>query len=260
VRIHNTNTRKIIVSRFGMDGEEAAVAGDLAIDGVAGTGAPIRLEFIEPGGAKTGKLLPTEKVVDQLEVAGGVVTASLIDAANPCVFVPAIAVGATATEQPAEIDGHQGLKAKLEAIRRAASVAMGIASDLDKAGSISVPLVALVAPPTAMGVLSGRKLAAADMDIAVRMMSNGQAHRATPLTGALCLAVTARIPGSIPNEMVRRLAPGVSQIRIGHASGVIVVDAEIDQRKDGHPHARFAAVYRTARRLFDGRIHYRAER
>jgi 2-methylaconitate isomerase len=261
VRIHNTNTRKIIVSRFGMDGEEAAVAGDIAIDGVAGTGAPIRLEFIEPGGAKTGKLLPTGKAVDQLEVGGGVpVTASLIDAANPCVFVPAVAVGATATEQPAEIDSRQELKAKLEAIRRAASVAMGIASDLDKAASISVPLVALVAPPTAMGVLSGRKLAAADMDIAVRMMSNGQAHRATPLTGALCLAVTARIPGSIPNEMVRRLAPGVSQIRIGHASGVIMVDAEIDQPKDGHPHARFAAVYRTARRLFDGRIHYRAAR
>jgi len=39
-----------------------------------------------------------------------------------------------------------------------------------------------------------------------------------------------------------------------------VVDAEIDQPKDGHPHARFAAVYRTARRLFDGRIHYRSER
>ena len=134
------------------------------------------------------------------------------------------------------------------------------APDLDKAASISVPLVALVAPPAGMGVLSGRKLAAADMDIAVRMMSNGQAHRATPLTGALCLAVATRIPGSIPNEMVRRLAPDVSQIRIGHASGVIVVDAKIDQPKDGHPHARFAAVYRTARRLFDGRVHYRAER
>jgi len=115
VRIHNTNTRKMIVSRFAVDGAEAAVAGDMAIDGVAGTGAPIRLEFIEPGGAKTGKLLPTGNAVDQLEVAGGVpATASLIDAANPCVFVPAFAVGATATEQPAEIDSHQELKAKLE--------------------------------------------------------------------------------------------------------------------------------------------------
>ena len=70
VRIHNTNTKKIIVSRFGMDGDEAAVAGDMALDGVAGTGAPIRLEFMEPGGAKTGKLLPTGKAADMLEVQG----------------------------------------------------------------------------------------------------------------------------------------------------------------------------------------------
>src|SRR5262249_34721459 len=103
------------------------------------------------------------------------------------------------------------------------------------------------------------KPAETNMDIAVRMMSNGQAHRATPLTGALCLAVATRIPGSIPNKMAQRLAPDVSQIRIGHASGVIVVDAKIDQSKDG-PHAQFAAVYRTARRLLDGRVHYQAER
>ena len=104
VRIHSTNTKKIIVSRFGMDRDEAAVAGDMALDGVAGTGAPIRLEFIEPGGAKTGKLLPTGKAVDQLEVAGGaLVTASLVDAANPCVFVPAVAVG----------DAHIGVRLRV---------------------------------------------------------------------------------------------------------------------------------------------------
>ena len=261
VRIHNTNTKKIIVSRFGMDGDEAAVAGDMTLDGVAGTGAPIRLEFMEPGGAKTGKLLPTGKAADMLEVPGvGRVPVSMVDAANPCVFVPAEAIGATATERPTEIEGNPQLLAKLEAIRRAASVAMGIAPDLEKAGSLSVPFVAFVAPPVAMTVLSGRKLAPADMDIAVRMMSNGQAHRATPLTGALCLAVATRIPGSIPNEMARRLAEGASQIRIGHASGVIVVDARISPAKaGGQPHAEYAAVYRTARRLFDGRVHYRAE-
>jgi len=112
----------------------------------------------------------------------------------------------------------------------------------------------------AMPVLSGRQLQAADMDIAVRMMSNGQAHRATPLTGALCLAVATRIRGSIPNEMARRLAPGASQIRIAHASGVIVVDAKISEPRLGQPHAEHAAVYRTARRLFEGRVHYRAGR
>jgi len=261
VRIHNTNTKKIIVSRFGMDGDEAAVAGDMALDGVAGTGAPIRLEFMEPGGAKTGKLLPTGKAADILQVPRvGRMPVSMIDAANPCVFVPAEAIGATATEPPTEIEGNSQLMAKLEAIRRAASVAMGIAPDIEKAGNLSVPIVAFVAPPVAMSVLSGRKLAVGDMDIAVRMMSNGQAHRATPLTGALCLAVATRIPGSIPHEMARRLAEGASQIRIGHASGVIVVDARIGQATGGQPYAEYAAVYRTARRLFDGRVHYRAER
>jgi 2-methylaconitate cis-trans-isomerase PrpF len=261
VRIHNTNTKKIIVSRFGMDGDEAAVAGDMALDGVAGTGAPIRLEFMEPGGAKTGMLLPTGKAADILQVPGvGRMPVSMIDAANPCVFVPAEAIGATATEPPTEIEGNSQLMAKLEAIRRAASVAMGIAPDIEKAGNLSVPIVAFVAPPVAMSVLSGRKLASGDMDIAVRMMSNGQAHRATPLTGALCLAVATRIPGSIPHEMARRLAEGTSQIRIGHASGVIVVDARIGLVTGGQPHAEYAAVYRTARRLFDGRVHYRAER
>ena len=41
--------------------EDGALAanGDLALDGVAGTAAPIKLEFLDPGGAKTGKLLPT---------------------------------------------------------------------------------------------------------------------------------------------------------------------------------------------------------
>src|SRR5436190_7855486 len=261
VRIHNTSTKKIVVARFGMDGGEAAVSGDMALDGVGGTGAPIRLEFMQPGGAKTGKLLPTGRAADMLEVPGlGRVPASMVDAANPCVFVPADAIGATATELPTEIEQDSQLLAKLEAIRRAASVAMGIAPDLEKAGNLSVPIVAFVAPPVAMSVLSGRKLAPGDMDIAVRMMSNGQAHRATPLTGALCLAVATRIPGSIPHEMARRLAEGTSQIRIGHASGVIVVDARIGQATGGQPHAEYAAVYRTARRLFDGRVHYRAER
>ena len=233
----------------------------MVLDGVAGTGAPIRLEFLEPGGAKTGKLLPTGKAADMLEVNGlGRVPASIIDAANPCVFVPAEALGATATEQPTEIEHNAELLGKLEAIRRAASVAMGIAPDLEQAGSLSVPFVAFVAPPVAMRVLSGRRLAPADMDIAIRIMSNGQAHRATPLTGALCLAVATRVRGSIPNELASRLADGASQIRIAHASGVIAVDAGIEPARDGgEPRAAYAAVYRTARRLFEGRVLYRGQ-
>ena len=90
VRVHNTNTKKIIYSRFAIDEGVAAVDGDLAIPGVAGTGAPVRLEFREPGGATTGKLLPTGNASDVLDVPGvGRVRVSMVDAANACVFVNA---------------------------------------------------------------------------------------------------------------------------------------------------------------------------
>jgi 2-methylaconitate cis-trans-isomerase PrpF len=257
VRIHNTNTHKIIVSRFAMDAEEAAVRGDMEIDGVAGTGAPIRLEFLDPGGARTGRLLPTGKAADVLEVPGiGRVPASMVDAANPCVFVPAEAIGARAAELPTEIEGSGRLLTVLEGIRRAAAVGMGIAGDHETAGALSIPFVGFVAPPMPMRLASGRELAARDMDIAVRMMSNGQAHRATPLTGALCLAVCARLPGSIANALVQRTADGGGEIRIAHASGVMVVDAKVAADGARGPHAGYAAVYRTARRLFEGQVLY----
>jgi 2-methylaconitate cis-trans-isomerase PrpF len=257
VRIHNTNTHKIIVSRFAMDGEQAAVSGDMHIDGVAGSGAPIRLEFLDPGGARTGRLLPTGKAADVLDVPGlGRVPASMVDAANPCVFVPATAIGACGGEPPAEIENDARLVAGLEAVRRAASVAMGIAGDQQAAGSLSIPFVGFVAAPMAMRLASGRDLVANDMDIAVRMMSNGQAHRATPLTAALCLAVSARLPGSVAGELVRRAPEGAGAMRIGHASGVMVVDAEVEAGRLREPRAGHAAVYRTARRLFEGRVLY----
>ena len=259
VRIHNTNTGKIIVSCFPMDGDYAAVDGDLAIDGVAGTGAAIRLDFIDPAGAKTGKLLPTGRAVDVLDVLGvGCVPASLIDAANPCVFVPASAVGRRGTESPDMLEGDTLLLGHLENIRRTASVAMGIAPDLQAAGQIpSLPKVAMVAEPTEMRTLSGAVVAREDTDILVRMISIGQPHRAVPLTGALCVAVACRIPGSVPNQMVKTGCEG--DLRIGHASGVVLVAAEV-REINGQLEVPYATVYRTARRLFQGEVFYRRGR
>ena len=257
VRIHNTNTSKIIVARFSVEDGEAAIDGSMALDGVAGTGAPIRLEFMAPGGARTGKLLPTGRAVDRLEIPGlGAIEASLVDAANPCVFVDARALGCTGTEMPAVIEANAALQSTLDSIRRAASVAMGIARNDEEAARIkSVPKVAMVAAPGAATTLAGVTLGAGDMDIQVRMISVGQAHRAVPLTGALCLSVATRLPGTIPNTLARGLAADAAQIRIAHPSGTILVDAKVTPGANGSPpSAEYAAVYRTARRLFEGRV------
>ncbi len=257
VRIHNTNTQKIIVSRFCMDGEYAAVEGDLILDGVAGSGAPIRLDFLSPAGARTGKLLPAGVATQKLDVAGvGVIDASMIDATAPCVFVRAEDLGWACTEQPDTIERDTALMERLEAIRCAASVAMGIAPDLDAAAKIrSAPKVAMVAAPIEQKTLSGRVMAAAESDILVRMISVGQPHRAVPLTGALCLAVACRVPGSIPHAF----SGGEGDVRIGHPSGVVLVAADVRVGAAGIE-APSATVYRTARRLFQGEVLYKTPR
>ncbi len=258
VRIHNTNTQKIIVARFAVEDGMAAVEGDLVLDGVGGSGSPIRLEFQDPGGARTGRLLPTGNASDVLTIPGvGDVEVSMVDAANPCVFVAASAMGALGTELPDVLEQDAALLARLEAVRCHASVAMGLAPNLEAAALVlGAPKVAMVAAAGAAPTLSARVLAADDMDILVRMISIGQPHRAVPLTGALCLAAACRVPGSVAYRLLAEAAWN-GPLRIGHPSGVVLVDAAIEPR-DGGVHVRQATVYRTARRLFQGEVLYRA--
>lgn len=261
VRIHNTNTKKIIWSRFALEDGAAAVDGDLAIPGVAGTGAPVRLEFREPGGATTGRLLPTGNVIDTLDVPGyGRYTVSMVDAANACVFVAAQDLGLAGIEMPDALDNNAELLKKLAAIRVAASVAMGIARTPEEAARRSaVPFVGFVAGPQDAQALSGAALRAADLDLTGRMISNGQPHRALPLTASLCMAVAARLEGSIVHRAARATEDADTPLRIGMPSGVLVVGASV-RRQDGAWHAEQGAFYRTQRRLFEGSVLVRASR
>ena len=258
VRIHNTNTGKIIVARFPMIDGEVETEGEMAIDGVGGQGAPVRLEFIDPGGTRTGRLLPTGRPCDQLDIPGlGSVEASMIDAANPCVFVEAATLGKDGSEMPEALDSDPVFLGRMEAIRCAASVAMGLAPDLAKAAQIpSVPKVAMIASPRQMTTLSGRQLEPSDMSLGVSMISIGQPHRAVPITGATCLAIAVRVAGSLPNRLARA---GDGPITIAHPSGITVVDAAVEHADvPAKARAIHGAVYRTARRLFDGSVFYRA--
>src|SRR5438105_9043778 len=100
VRIHNTNTKKIINATFPVSEGRSIEDGNLVIPGVSGTGAPVRLDFMEPGGASSGKLLPTGHVTDRL----GDIEASLVDAANACVFVDSHSLNLKGKELPTELE------------------------------------------------------------------------------------------------------------------------------------------------------------
>lgn len=261
VRVHNTNTKKIIWARFPVEDGCAAVDGDLAIPGVAGTGAPVRLEFREPGGATTGKLLPTGNVADDLEVPGyGTLRVSMVDAANAAVFVRARDLGLTGTEMPEAMEADAVLMKKLAAIRVAASVAMGITRTPEEAARRSaVPFVGFVAEAQDARTLTGEAIAAGDVDLTGRVISNGQPHRALPLTVSLCMAVASRLEGSVVHEATRPAQDAEAPIRISMPSGVLVVGAAV-RRKDGAWHAEQGAFYRTQRRMFEGAVLVRASR
>jgi len=261
VRVHNTNTQKVIWSRFALDDGLSAVDGDLAIPGVSGTGAPVKLEFRDPGGATTGKLLPTGNVVDTLDVPGyGKFKASLVDAANATCFIDAADLGLKGTEMPEDLDRNAELLQKLAAIRIAASVAMGIGRTPEEAaGKRTVPFVGFVSGPQDAVTLAGDTIEGGKVDLTARMISNGQPHRALPLTVSLCTAVAARIEGSVVNQVARPAGDPNAEIRIAMPSGILTVAASVRQ-KDGAWYAEQGAFYRTQRRLFEGYVYVRASR
>ena len=83
---------------------------------------------------------------DLLDVPGSdPIEATLIDASTALVCVRADALGLTGVELPEEIEASPALTARLEAIRRAGAVAMGIDPETE-----SVPKVGFVAPPATL--------------------------------------------------------------------------------------------------------------
>lgn len=237
VRIHHVASGKLIHAHVNLQSGLAAVDGEFTIQGVAGTGSPIRLDFLDPGGSATGALLPTGTPQNMLTVKGESILVSMIDAANPVVILRADAVGLRGDESPSEIDSNAALMARLEDIRVTASLAMGITQTEEEARVKvpNMPLVALISPPPA------------GSNIQVRMISAGQPHKATPMTGAMCLAVAARLPDTVISQ-VASIAPS-GKMLIAHASGILPVDALVENGV-----ASRTTVFQTARRLMQGSV------
>lgn len=239
VRIHNTNTGKIIRAEFPLVDGAAAVDGDLLIDGVAQRGAPVSLAFLDPGGAATGRVLPTGSPVDEVSVDDLTLAVSYVDAANPTVILEAASLGLAGDERPEQIANDARLMHRLESLRVEAAVVMGLVQDRQEAEQVmrNMPLVAMVSEP-----------AMARAHLRVRMISAGQPHKATPLTGAMAVAVAVNIPGTIANRVARPIGAGESMI-VEHPSGSVAVDAVV---RGGV--VVEATVLRTARRLMEGRV------
>jgi 2-methylaconitate cis-trans-isomerase PrpF len=256
VRIHQTNTDSIIVADVPVSEGKAAVVGDYRIDGVPGTGARIGLDFSDTAGAVTGRVLPTGQPKDLLDVEGvGKVEASIVDAGNPVVFIRASRLGLRGVEPPSDIDADSELLDSIERIRGHAAQKIGMVQDWREAAERSpyVPFVAMVEPAQSYEPFGGaERVEASQADFVSWLLFMLKMHKAYPITGTVCTGAAARIPDTVVHE-VADLSPGTPLVRIGHPSGVIEVETEVELAESG-PVLRRAVVGRTARRIMEGYV------
>ena len=255
VRVRNTNTGKLIELFVPCDEDGPLEDGDFSIDGVPGYGPRIDMVFSRPDGAVTGALSPAGAPTVELSVPGvGGVEASLVDAANPIVLVWGDALGVDPLTPVAELNADDGLRRRVQAIRSAAAVAMGLVDRPEDAWDYSpmIPFPVLVFPPSRYPSLPGAEVTAESMDLCVRVVSLDLFHKSINVT--VSVAVTAAV--LVPDTIAHRAAAGADPragLRIGHPSGVV------HTRGEPTPGDRVEAVDwvrlgRTARRIMDGEV------
>ena len=245
VRSFNMNTRKVIDTSFPVDEQVSPLLDipEALMAGVPGKASRIAMDFVNPAGAGTGRLLPTGSVVDTIQLSTDhSVLVSLVDATNPCVFVPfgqlphGVLQGSGSIGSPSQStvtpEGYQ----ILEEIRVLAAEKMGIIPP-----SQAQPKIAIVGKPDPEDN---------DADITAIALSMGVQHKAIPMTVGLCLGVAAHLRHSVVQECLADTDVLSRAIRLRHAGGIVEVGAKFNQ--DGH--VLSANVVRTGRRLMKGHV------
>lgn len=258
VHLLNRNTDKYIDVTVPCENGTFAQDGDCHIAGVDGTAAELKVKFLNPAGAKTGKLLPTGNILDVLDIPGfGKLEATILDVSNPMVLVRAEDVNATGMELPEEVNSNAALCEVLEKVRGTAACMMGFAKDLKDAteNSPAVPKVGFITSPKSYTEIGGTQVNAEDMDICARVISVFKCHKACPLTSASSIAVAAALEGTLVKKIMGDDGD-TENVRIGHPSGIMTMCPEVEV-KEGKTEVPAVAVQRTARRIMDGNVYVR---
>jgi 4-oxalomesaconate tautomerase len=234
VRIHMVNTATIAVASVQTPGGRVAYAGAARIDGVPGTAAPVRIEFLDIAGGSCGALLPTGNVRDAVD--GFAVT--LIDNGMPVVVLRAADFGKTGSEDPAALEADPELKRRIESIRLQAGKLMNLGDVTAK----TVPKMSLVAAPANGGA------------IITRTFIPHRVHKAIGVLGAVSVATACVLPGSVAAEFAVLTDDGASQrLEVEHPTGFLTVQMEVEGSGPNLA-IRRSALLRTARKLMEGGV------
>jgi 2-methylaconitate cis-trans-isomerase PrpF/tripartite-type tricarboxylate transporter receptor subunit TctC len=232
VRVYNVNTGSRIDVTVRTPGGRVTYEGDARIDGVAGTGAPILLNFLDAWGAVTGEVFPTGKRIDTIDG----IEVTCIDAAMPLMIVRAVDLGLTGREKPAALDANAALLERLEALRLQAGRMMGLG---DVSNSVIPKPVLVSAGDSPDSVTS-------------RYFTPRRCHASHAVTGAIGIASAFALPGTVASAAARQ--PGRHALVVLHPAGQIDVEVELKGTGDEATIER-AALVRTARKIMQGELH-----
>ena len=209
--------------------------GDARIDGVPGTSAPVRISFLDTAGSVCAGLLPTGRVLDEIEADGvGTLRVTCIDNGMPLVMMRAVDLGRTGYEGVAEMNADDELKAKLEALRLKAGVLMGLGDVAKK----TYPKMCLIAPPRDGG------------SVATRCFIPHVCHDAIGVLAAVTVGTACVLEGSVTAGIARLPAGNRKAVSVEHPTGEFTVELEVDPANPQN--VTRAALLRTARLLMRG--------
>jgi len=234
IKIRAVNTGGRFVATVATPGGKVVYGGDTVIDGVPGSGAPVRLRFMDIVGSKTGSFLPTGRlrdVIDGVEV-------TCMDVTMPVVIGRASDFGLTGGETREELDANRDLFARMESVRLQAGELMGLG---DVSRSVA-PKFALFAPPAAGGT------------IRVRYFMPWQTHPTLAATSSQCLASCVLTPGTVADGLCVPPSGRPATVVIEHPLGSMAVTIDLEPAGvDTVVHS--AEILRTARKLASGHLH-----
>ncbi len=230
ITIYMENTGQIAIARVPIQNGLPLYDGDMAIDGVPGTAAAISLEFKDTAGSTCGSLLPTGNIIDNVEG----IDVTMIDNGMPVVVLKAEDMGITGLESRVDLDSNAELKTRLEKIRLACGPLMNLHDVSDK----TVPKMSMISAAQSGGAIS------------TRTFIPHRCHASIGVLGAVSVATSCLLPGSVASELANVPCGDVKQIYVEHPSGSTVIEVRVDAAGM----VGSAAVVRTARKLFDGLV------
>lgn len=254
VRVWQENLGQTIIINVPVDEQGNIVSiGNTKIAGVTGQGAAIVIDFLKPGVGDESLALPTNKEKELLKVDYyGSFEVSMIHAGNATVFIHESALGLSGKESYDDINSNDKLLKKVEAIRCAASVKMGLTNCIEAANQRpGTPKLCFVNKPRNYINTQGETIHANEMDVYARIFSMGKLHHAFTGTGAIAIAVAANIEKTIVSDCLLENLKSNQSLIIGHTAGVIECGALVSNANNSWV-TESASLTRTARTLMQG--------